>query len=522
MKTNRMIVFLAFLFIIYAIANVSLVYGKSFTIKERSPGSGRTVDRMVVPLTVTIHSDGEPVRNAYVWFYVDGEPIGHDLTDGKGFAGKGVSGLKEFGRYKWKVRVEKGGYERIYSSEWTFNYQPRPVLTLQSDYGETYGEGDYTYNTTAVFGVEPAIVNISEYERVVFVEWMGVHKESYSGPMIESNVTIIDDITEYAIWNTQYYLNMSCEVPPAVRPESGWYDENDIVGIYVDPLPGVEFLYWVGSGNESYSGTDLSQSIRINGPINQEAVFIRERYYLDVESEIGNTYGSGEYLAWDNVSFGIDTTDIYLGEDERMHFTGWRSDSGNGYNGNHSEHYIHIAEYTTQEAEWVRQYYVNVSCSEGGNASTPSGWMDEKSELLLTTRGEEDYQFTGWTGEGEGSYDGLEKNHTITIEAPIYQKAVWKKRVMVSIESELPVEGGGEYLEGDTVTIRAKPSEGMLVRKVFKEWSGSISSTSNPLNFTIRSDVEINAVYTKDYMILLVGFILIFILLGIVLFKLFS
>lgn len=522
MKPKKIKLLITIFALVLLIAKSDMVYGKSFTIKERSPGSGKKVETMVVPLTLKVYSGDDPVRNAYVWFYIDGEPIDSDLTDKNGFAGTGVSGLEEFGNYKWKVRVHKTGYERIYSSEWTFNYQPRPVLTLHSDYGETYGGGDYTYNETAVFGINTTVVNLEEGVRVVFDGWDGVHKEAYTGPSAEASVNMTDDITEYAIWRTQYYLNMTCEVPPAVRPESGWFYEDDIVGIYVEPLSGTEFLYWEGSGNKSYSGSDTMQSIRIYGPIRQRAVFNRDEFSLSIRSDYGNTYGSGVYPAWENVSFGIDNEDVYISEDERMHFTGWETDSSYGYEGNLTQSYIHIAEDIVQEALWVKQYLVNVTSTEGGNVTTPSGWMDENTELILNTTGGQDYRFVGWSGEGEAHYSGMDKIHNIEITSPIIQEANWKKVYTISIESELPVEGAGNYLDGETATLRAKPSEGILVRNVFKEWSGAVSSMSNPLTITVTRDMEITAVYTKDYMFLLAVIIIIFVLVGVALFKIFA
>jgi hypothetical protein len=519
MRHKRAMLLISMLTVIQVLAGLDVVYGASYSIKNRSPRSGGKVESMVVPLKVNITSGGEPVPNANVWFYIDGEPVGHAVTNRDGFAGKGVSNLGEFKQYKWYVKVDKHGKTLIKSDPWSFNYQPRPVLTIHSDYGEPYGDGDYTYNSTAVFGIEPTVIDLNESKRVVFVEWLGIHEEGYSGPEVESSVNMTDDITEYAIWKTQYYLNMSCEVPPAVRPESGWYDEENLVGIYVDPLPGTEFIEWVGEGNQSYSGTDMSQTIKILGPIRQEAMFTRDEFTLDVVSEYGNTYGGSGYLAWENVSFGVDSEDVYLSEGERLHFTGWDSDSSNGYEGNNTEYQIYISEDMVQEANWVRQYLVNVSSTEGGNVSTPSGWVDENTELELSTTGEQDYRFVGWTGEGDGSYSGKDKNHTITVKAPTIQEANWKQIFTVTVESEYSVQGEGDYLDGEMATLQAQPSSGLLVRNKFKEWTGVVTSTSNPLTFTVRQDTKLTAVYTRDYMYLLAVVIVIFVLLAVILFK---
>jgi hypothetical protein len=148
--------------------------------------------------------------------------------------------------------------------------------------------------------------------------------------------------------------------------------------------------------------------------------------------------------------------------------------------------------------------------------------MDEGTLLTLNTTGEQDYRFVGWIGEGEAHYSGTEKTHTLEVTSPIVQNADWRRIYTVTVESELAVQGEGNYLDGERATLTAEPSKGLLVRTVFKEWSGGISSTSNPLTFTVTEDKVITAVYTKDYMFLLGVIIAVFVLVGVALFKIFA
>jgi len=74
-----------------------------------------------------------------------------------------------------------------------------------------------------------------------------------------------------------------------VSPGSGWYDEGSVVTISATAPPLVYsadqeryiWLGWTGSGDGSYSGTDNTASITMNGPITETAAWAHQ-YYLTV------------------------------------------------------------------------------------------------------------------------------------------------------------------------------------------------------------------------------------------------
>jgi hypothetical protein len=520
MKSKRIVILFTFITIIYLFSSTRFALGQEkLSIGDRSPVKNGKVKTLKGVLQVEVLSSNKPVPSAWVHFYIDEEHVGAELTGSDGVASRTFDLLDVFGIHTWKVRVDKQGYDKLWSSKWNFDYQPRPELTLVSDYGEVYGNGSYTYGETAHFGVEPDIIEVEDGKRIVFAEWVGYHANSYSGIENSGNASMLNNILEVAEWKTQYYLNMSCELPQTVSPKSGWYDENTILGIRVYPPPGTEFQFWNGSGIGSYSGTDLLQSIRLDGSIQEEAIFNRENYSLTIVSEYGNPWGGGVYPAWENVSFGVEIEYIYLDKGERVQFNGWNSDSKFGYKGDLTEYGIELVEDVLQEASWKKQYYVNVSSITGGNVTSPSGWVDENTIIVLEANGEEDYQFIGWSGVGEASYTGSQNNYAVVITSPVNETAQWKRIYRVTIESELPVEGRGEYMEGKPVTLKAVRSEGLLVRKMFQQWSGDIDSTNNPFTFTIGRDMKITAVYGRNYTYLLAIVLVLLILTGIAVYK---
>jgi hypothetical protein len=334
---------------------------------------------------------------------------------------------------------------------------------------------------------------------MVFVNWVGFDEEGYSGTDLTASVNMTNNIHEYAFWKKQYYLNVSCDVPQAVSLVSGWYDENKIVGIEYIDLQGINFLGWIGSGNESYSGEDWGQNIKMLSPITQYAVIHREDFDLMVNSEYGEIWGQGSYPAYGYANFGVDNSFIYLSRNERMKFKGWSTNSDDGYTGNITEGTVLMSENTEQTANWVKQYYVQLNSTEGGNVTQASDWIDSGTILKVSTEGDQKYQFIEWIGEGDTAVNSEEKNITLFVTAPINQTAQWKKECTVLIMSALPTSGAGVYLEGDEVTLRAQTSEGLLIRRVFKKWSGGIDSTDPVFSFRITRDTSVMAEYEKNY-----------------------
>ncbi len=470
-----------------------------FYLGSRTPTHNSKVENVSVILTVKVLRNAEPLANVWAHFYVDDEWVGVQLTNSDGVARIGTGALDSLGYHSWRVRLDKQGSDAYWSSIWRFNYQPRPKLTLESEYGEVFGEGNYTYGQAATFGIVQPIIEIGEGKRLVFQRWISFQENSYSGAAPQSQVTMINDIRERAEWKTQYYLNMSCDLPKFVFPKSGWYDEGVLLGIRVEPPPGTEFQYWEGSGNESYSGTDAYHTINMIGPVKEEAFFERDEYILSVESEYSDTWGSGVYDAWDNASFGVFDRQVYTAKGVRWVFNGWSSDSKYGYDGDLSEYQLEISENITESASWQRQYFVSIEGGEGGNVTGLSDWLDEGTEINIAAQTLDGYKFTGWAGSGAASYNGLENEVSLIVGSPINETASWKKEYRVVVESELQATGSGTYLDGDIVTIEAQKAEGLIIRSVFKKWSGDIDSVNNPFNFTLHGDMEIDAVYEKNY-----------------------
>ncbi|MBI3766741.1 MAG: hypothetical protein HY277_09620, partial [Ignavibacteriales bacterium] len=83
------------------------------------------------------------------------------------------------------------------------------------------------------------------------------------------------DSTFTATFTTQYFLKTDAGDGGIVVTSSAWHNKGKRVRILAMPDSGYIFVEWHGAGNGSYSGTNASDSVTMNGPITETAIFGR-------------------------------------------------------------------------------------------------------------------------------------------------------------------------------------------------------------------------------------------------------
>ena len=182
-----------------------------------------------------------------------------------------------------------------------------PKLSISSDYGSVTGEGPYAQGSTASFSVSPTTVSGGSGVRHVFTGWDSSSPGGYTGSENPAEAVIDNDIAEVALWKTQYYLTMEDGVGGSVT-SSGWFDAGSEVTISATPDSGFTFSSWIGSGSGSYSGSNSSHTVTLNGPITEKPEF------LDIADPIADggydrTSKVGEIVVF-NAMFSIDNVGI--------------------------------------------------------------------------------------------------------------------------------------------------------------------------------------------------------------------
>ncbi len=226
-------------------------------------------------------------------------------------------GVKEISNYANFFVVGSGIPEvQNGTSLWNSLYS----LSVNSAYGNTIGTGYYSTFTPAAFSA-PEFIYVEPGVREVFSGWAGSGPGSYTGQQNSHSVDMYGNITETAIWKTQYYLNVTSLYGNATG--GGWYSPNSTVYVslndkIVNISKGVR-EYFTGWSNGMES---LALNITLDKPTNISANWQRQ-YYLSLKSPYGTAYGSGWYAAGSSTN--INLSQIYFNQtnDSRLAFYSW-------------------------------------------------------------------------------------------------------------------------------------------------------------------------------------------------------
>ncbi|MEM0154343.1 MAG: hypothetical protein QW814_00720 [Methanothrix sp.] len=170
---------------------------------------------------------------------------------------------------------------------WSYGY----YLKVNSSYGyrSTAQYSPYTnFNLS-----EPEYIYLNNNTREHFVGWKGSGIGSYTGTSNFTKITIRSNITETALWQTQYLINVSSSFSNVTG--SGWYTNGTTATISVSQLnvsagPGSRYHFY-GFGNIS---TSQKINLTVTGPLYIKAMW-KKQYLITGTTPYGNVTGSGWY-----------------------------------------------------------------------------------------------------------------------------------------------------------------------------------------------------------------------------------
>jgi len=233
-------------------------------------------------------------------------------------------------------------------------------LTVSAYGGSTTpAAGDYWFEEGTEVTIQ-ATPSSSENERQTWLGWSGSGSGSYNGTANSAVITMNNPITQTASWQTEFKLTVSTDLG-STNPSMGeyWFMAGSSVEISASaPIAGAKERYvwtgWSGTGSGSYSGTEASVLININGPISEHASWIHQ-FFMDVSSPYGVVNGSGWFNASDTRVASIDAAVIDLSPGIRVVFSGWSGDaSGSGL----FSDVIVMDQPLSAVALWKKQFFV--------------------------------------------------------------------------------------------------------------------------------------------------------------------
>jgi hypothetical protein len=159
-------------------------------------------------------------------------------------------------------------------------------------------------------------------------------------------------------------------------------------------------------------------------------------------------------------------------------------------------------------AEFVRQYDLAISSTEGGSVTEPGEEVfiyDEGTVVDLVAEAEEGYRFVEWTGDVGTIADVYAASTTITMNGDYAITAEFVKQYDLTISSTgggsvtTPGEGVFTYDTGTVVNLVATPAAGYR----FDRWTGDVGTIANvyaaATTITMNGDYSITANFVAIY-----------------------
>jgi hypothetical protein len=346
------------------------------------------------------------------------------------------------------------------SDTYTLEYYEFPVTFSQSGLDSSAQGTIVTVAGVPVsYGSLPYIVWITSGAQVSFT-YATTIPSSNSGEQfalssgVSSPVTVNSPITISDSYVTQYYLTVS--TPYASPLGQGWYNAGStaycsVTASVVSGGSGTQYVFnswWSGSGSGSYSGSNISPSFTINGPITEIATW-QTQYYLTVNGVYGSTTGSDWYNAGATASFNV-TSPISGGSGVQIAFSSWTGSGTGSYTGSTQASSCTMNASISETVSWTTQYYLTVTSSYG--TTSGSGWYNSSDTAYAglnvgTASGGAgvQYAFLNWN---VGGYNYAQSN-AITMSGPATASAAWATQYYLTVQSAYStVSGAGWYNVG--------------------------------------------------------------------------
>ena len=145
------------------------------------------------------------------------------------------------------------------------------------------------------------------------------------------------------------------------------------------------------------------------------------------------------------------------------------------------------------------EYSLTVSSGPGGTVSTSGGAYEEGSTVNVTATPNSEYIFQNWSNGLTDNPLTVMMNQNITLTAN-FIKRKYPLTINIlgegTVREEIVSSGKStttEYNSGTVVRLTADPNSGWL----FQAWSGSVSSTSDQIEFEIDESKTLNVVFNQ-------------------------
>ncbi len=305
-------------------------------------------------------------------------------------------------------------------------------------------------------------------------------------------------------------------VTPTSQDCAGGYMLNTVVTVSATPDTGYTFDSWSGDLSGSTNPTTITMSANRNVTAN----FTANCYTLTTSISPGgggsvsasptNSAGcaAGQYTYNESVSLTASPGTGYV-------FSNWSGDlTGSTNPGTLAMPAANAA--VTANFAVVPCYTLTLTAGAGGTAGASPGLncntqYNSGTSVTLTATADPGYIFNNWTGSSTSSSNPLivtmdsAKNYTANFTAtPCYSLTTAVNGINPtggslgatggSVAASPSPNCGGNYNSGTSITLTATPATGFG----FTSWTGGVTGSANPTNFTITGNTSVTANFTAN------------------------
>jgi len=325
-----------------------------------------------------------------------------------------------------------------------------------------------------------------------------------------------------------YELKIKSSPPGLQIDGSGTYEEDSwiVTGIAQQKWGAYEFVGWTVDGkwvdgnpttvlmNKDHTviGVYSLHPVKKQDSANFQENDNESTFDLTIISPYGKTIGSGRYSEGNMVDFSVSEQYTYdeIHDGVRYAFSGW---SG-GYTPNLMSNFIKMTDSQTIEANWSKQYRLDILDSIQNKNIISTSWHNENSTAPLVISNFEsksDGQVKRTINEwiSTGSNYAIIKDSKIPITSVVMDNPYaisidWKNQFYLDVNSKYgKVEGSGFYDEGDVVVASIDSemqSTGIAgTRLIFDGWRGDVNSDGINVQVIMDGPKSLEGVWGKQF-----------------------
>ena len=277
--------------------------------------------------------------------------------------------------------------------------EPRDLTTNSTEGGSvtTPDEGVFTYDEGTV------VVLVAEAEESYrFVEWTGDVGNVADVHAAATTITMNGDYSITAEFLKQYDLTISSTEGGSVTEpgeEVFTYGEGALVDLVAEAEEGYRFVEWTGDVSTIADVYAATTTITMNGDYSITANFIKQYDLTTSSTEGGSVATPGEgVFTYDEGR----VVDLIATPGESYRFIEWTGDVGTIADVHAATTTITMNGDYSITAEFLKQYDLTTSGTEGGSVTTPGEGVftyDEGKTVDLLAEAGEGYLFVEWTGD---------------------------------------------------------------------------------------------------------------------------